>query len=49
VRKSQAIAAYRSQVTDLSGERGSAALRRGFLRQFLQPEETFFKIELSKG
>jgi len=49
VRKCQAIAAYRSQVTNLSGERGSAALRRGFLRQFLQPEETFFKIELSKG
>jgi LmbE family N-acetylglucosaminyl deacetylase len=43
IRKREAIAAYRSQVTDLVGERG---LGRGFLRQFLQPEETFFEINV---
>jgi LmbE family N-acetylglucosaminyl deacetylase len=44
IRKHEAIAAYRSQVTNLAGERERAALRRGFLRQFLGPEETFFEI-----
>jgi LmbE family N-acetylglucosaminyl deacetylase len=43
-RKREAIAAYRSQVTNLTGERGWATLRQGFLRQFLQPEETFFEV-----
>jgi LmbE family N-acetylglucosaminyl deacetylase len=44
MRKREAIAAYRSQVTDLTGETGRATLREGFLRQFLQPEETFFEV-----
>jgi LmbE family N-acetylglucosaminyl deacetylase len=44
IRKHEAIAAYRSQITNLTGERDRAALRRGFLRQFLGPEETFFEI-----
>jgi len=44
VRKRKAIAAYRSQVTNFTGERDGAALRRGFLRQFLGPEETFFEV-----
>lgn len=43
-RKHEAIAAYRTQVTNFTGERDGAALRRGFLRQFLGPEETFFEI-----
>jgi LmbE family N-acetylglucosaminyl deacetylase len=43
-RKREAIAAYRSQVTNFTGERDGAALRRGFLRQFLGPEEIFFEI-----
>jgi LmbE family N-acetylglucosaminyl deacetylase len=42
-RKSAAIAAYRSQVTNLIGEAGWTA-RHGFLRQFLQPEEIFFEV-----
>lgn len=46
-RKREAIAAYRSQVTNLTGETGSAPLRKGFLRQFLQPEEIFFKARNS--
>jgi hypothetical protein len=46
-RKREAIAAYRSQVTNLTDETGSAPLRRGFLRQFLQPEEIFFEVRLS--
>ncbi len=44
MRKHEAIAAYCSQITNLAGERDRAALRRGFLRQFLGPEETFFEI-----
>jgi LmbE family N-acetylglucosaminyl deacetylase len=47
--KREAIAAYRSQVTNLTGEAGWATLRKGFLRQFLQPEETFFEVNLSKS
>lgn len=46
VRKREAIAAYRSQVTDVAVETGSAPLRRGFLRQFLQTEEIFFEISV---
>jgi hypothetical protein len=48
IAKHEAIAAYRSQVTNFTGERDGAALRRGFLRQFLGPEETFFEI-ISRG
>lgn len=44
IRKHEAIAAYRSQITDLTGGREGTALRRGFLRQFLGHEETFFEI-----
>jgi LmbE family N-acetylglucosaminyl deacetylase len=44
IRKHEAIAAYRSQVSSFAGDREGAALRRGFLRQFLGSEETFFKI-----
>jgi LmbE family N-acetylglucosaminyl deacetylase len=44
MRKREAIAAYRSQVTNLTGEPSWATLRQGFLRQFLQPEETFFEV-----
>ena len=43
-RKREAIAAYRSQVTNLAVETGSAPLRKGFLRQFLKPEEIFFEV-----
>lgn len=48
IRKSEAIAAYRSQVTNLTGEPGWATLSRGFLRQFLQPEETFFEVTVCR-
>ena len=41
MRKREAIAAYRSQVTNANGEAGWTA-RPGFLRQFLRPEEIFF-------
>jgi len=44
LRKHEAIAAYRSQVTNMIGETGSAPLRKGFVRQFLQPEEIFFEV-----
>jgi LmbE family N-acetylglucosaminyl deacetylase len=44
IRKHEAIAAYHSQISNLAGKQGRAALRRGFLRQFLRPEETFFEI-----
>jgi LmbE family N-acetylglucosaminyl deacetylase len=44
IRKREAIAAYRSQVTNLTGEPSWATLRPGFLRQFLQSEETFFEV-----
>jgi LmbE family N-acetylglucosaminyl deacetylase len=43
--KHEAVAAYRSQVMNLTGEAGWATLRRGFLRQFLQPEEIFFEVD----
>ena len=46
LRKHEAIAAYRSQVTNLLGETRRAPLRRGFLRQFLQAEEIFFEISV---
>ena len=46
-RKGDAIAAYRSQVTNLALETGSAPLPKGFLRQFLRPEEIFFEIRSS--
>jgi LmbE family N-acetylglucosaminyl deacetylase len=46
MRKREAIAAYRSQVTNLLGETRRAPLRRGFLRQFLQAEEIFFEISV---
>ena len=42
-RKRAAITAYRSQITNWIGEAGWTA-RHGFLRQFLQPQEIFFKI-----
>jgi LmbE family N-acetylglucosaminyl deacetylase len=45
-RKREAIAAYRSQVTNMLGETRRAPLRRGFLRQFLQAEEIFFEISV---
>lgn len=44
-RKREAIAAYRSQVTNSIGETRRAPLRRGFLRQFLQAEEIFFEVK----
>ena len=44
LRKREALAAYRSQITNLSGEPGPAPLRDGFLRQFLRPEEVFFEV-----
>ena len=47
MRKREAIAAYRSQVTNLALETGPAPLRKGFLRQFLQPEEIFFEVRVS--
>ena len=43
IRKREAIAAYRSQVTNSFGEAGWTA-RQGFLRQFLRSEEIFFEI-----
>jgi LmbE family N-acetylglucosaminyl deacetylase len=44
-RKREAIAAYRSQVSNLTGEPDWAiTLSRSFLRQFLQPEEIFFEV-----
>lgn len=48
-RKYEAIAAYRSQLTNLTGEIGWATLRRGFVRQFLRPEETFFEVAVSRS
>jgi LmbE family N-acetylglucosaminyl deacetylase len=48
IRKSEAIAAYRSQVTNLTGETDWATLSRGFLRQFLQPEEIFFEVTVCR-
>ena len=46
-RKREAIAAYRSQVTNSLSETRRAPLRKGFLRQFLQPEEIFFEVRIS--
>jgi LmbE family N-acetylglucosaminyl deacetylase len=46
IRKSEAIAAYRSQVTNLAVETDSAPLHQGFLRQFLRSEEIFFEVAL---
>lgn len=47
-RKREAIAAYCSQVTNLTGEADWATFRHGFLRQFLQPEETFFEVSVPR-
>jgi LmbE family N-acetylglucosaminyl deacetylase len=44
MRKREAIAAYRSQVTNMIAGAGPAPLRKGFVRQFLQPEEIFFEV-----
>ena len=44
MRKHEAIAAYRSQVTNMIAGTASAPLRKGFLRQFVQSEEMFFEI-----
>jgi LmbE family N-acetylglucosaminyl deacetylase len=44
MRKREAISAYRSQVTNLVVETGFAPLRKGFVRQFLRPEEIFFEV-----
>ena len=46
MRKHAAIAAYHSQVTNIIGDTRSAPLRKGFLRQFLQPEEIFFEVSV---
>jgi LmbE family N-acetylglucosaminyl deacetylase len=48
-RKREAIAAYRSQVTNLAVEMSSAPLRPGFVRQFVQNNEIFFEVELPSG
>ena len=47
MRKREAIAAYRSQVTNLIGDAACAPLCHSFLQQFLQPEETFFEVRMS--
>jgi len=47
-RKRNAVMAYRSQISNITGEAGWATLRPGFLRQFLQPEEIFFEVNLSR-
>lgn len=41
--KKAAIAAYRSQITNLTGEPGWAMLDPAFLRRFLGPHELFFR------
>jgi LmbE family N-acetylglucosaminyl deacetylase len=46
MRKREAIAAYRSQVTNVIDKTGAAPLRSGFVRQFLQPEEMFFEVSV---
>jgi LmbE family N-acetylglucosaminyl deacetylase len=43
-RKRAAIAAYSSQMTKLTGEETWMTFSDRFLRQFLQPEEIFFKV-----
>jgi LmbE family N-acetylglucosaminyl deacetylase len=45
MRKHEAVAAYRSQVTNMIAGAGPAPLRKGFVRQFLQPEEIFFEFQ----
>jgi LmbE family N-acetylglucosaminyl deacetylase len=45
MRKREAIAAYRSQVTNCFGDAGWTA-RQGFLRQFLRAEEIFFEYQI---
>jgi LmbE family N-acetylglucosaminyl deacetylase len=45
-RKREAIAAYRSQVTNLVDKARSTPLRKGFVRQFLQSEEIFFEVSV---
>jgi LmbE family N-acetylglucosaminyl deacetylase len=45
-RKREAIAAYRSQVTNMIGKSRSAPLRNGFVKQFLHPEEIFFEVQV---
>jgi LmbE family N-acetylglucosaminyl deacetylase len=47
MRKQEAIAAYRSQVTNMIAGAGPAPLRKGFVRQFLQPEEIFFEVTVA--
>ena len=47
-RKRNAVMAYRSQISNITGEAEWVTLRRGFLRQFLQPEEIFFEISLQR-
>jgi LmbE family N-acetylglucosaminyl deacetylase len=47
MRKHEAIAAYRSQVTNMIAGAGPAPLRKGFVRQFLQPEEIFFEVRIA--
>jgi LmbE family N-acetylglucosaminyl deacetylase len=44
MRKHEAIAAYRSQVTNMIDETRSAPLPKGFVRQFLRAEEIFFEV-----
>jgi LmbE family N-acetylglucosaminyl deacetylase len=46
MRKREAIAAYRSQVTNMMDETRPAPLRKGFVHQFLEPEEIFFEIQI---
>jgi hypothetical protein len=45
MRKHEAIAAYHCQVTNMITGAGSAPLRNGFVRQFIQPEEIFFEVQ----
>lgn len=45
-RKRDAVAAYRSQVTNMIDKTGAAPLRKGFVRQFLQSEEIFFEVSV---
>jgi LmbE family N-acetylglucosaminyl deacetylase len=46
MRKREAIAAYRSQVTNFAVETRSAPLRPGFVRQFVRHDEIFFEVAL---
>jgi LmbE family N-acetylglucosaminyl deacetylase len=49
MRKREAIAAYRSQVTNFAVETRSAPLRPGFVRQFVRHDEIFFEVEHRVG